>query len=306
MIAITQIASVAVVAWTLCGTAYATDATQTVRPTVITDVDFSAFGGGKVNVIGAFVHGKGWVDSEKADGLMPEDAELDLYDLREGAVGSATLTSAGKLGSEFTDGLWYECRVSLDGGRMARYQERYWRELHGEEGPELPELALVGVWHSAGSPVSAWVKAETLSPENVVYRRVISDWLKEKGVSAEIIAGVVVEQIVRADINQDGKDEVFLSFRTPEMVYSVEQTPTKAAFSYLLLRYLPRGSSQARDIVLTARPYLVHKVTGLCDLDGDGWAEVTATMRGVDQWGSFLYHWKGEAFERVGGWGGGC
>lgn len=271
---------VLVVVLVLGSTGFAGRQGRSKRAVMIGDLDRES---GDLYVIGAHVAGKGWLTSEKAVGLMHRGEELTVYRLTEGRIGTAKLTNDGALNSDFSQGLWYKSQSSVGDG-----------------------LAIV-VWHSLGSAPPKWFTVEELSSGNTVYRQIICDWLRKKGVTSKIIEAVVVEQIVRADLNRDERDEVFLSFRTPNTP-GLGWIPkaTKDTFSYLLMRYLPRGSRQARTATIEDFPNVVHKVTALCDLDGEGWAEVATHASGVDVWGSDLHHWTGKRFRRVGRWGGGC
>ena len=278
---------------------------------VIGNLDLRKNGRGNLYVIGGSVSSGGWLDSDKVDGLMGKGAELTICSLTEGAVGTAKLLSDGKLGSEdpldnvFTEGRWYRCQVSMPGEWLAEYWKQHDRWQDGEKQVEPP--ALMALWHSTNRPAPKWIKGERLDPGNVVYREVIADWVKQKGVSPETISSIIVEQIVRADIDGDRRDEVFVSFRTPNTPAPewIPQ-PTKDTFSYLLMRYPPRGSKEPRTIIVSHVPNLVHKVTGLCDLDGDGSAEATTIDYGYDVWGGTLYHRTDGEFKAVASWGGGC
>ena len=250
------------------------------RAVVIGDLDRET---GDLYVIGAHVSGRGWLRSENASGLMHKGDKLAVFRLTEGRIGTAKLTNDGTLNSDFSQGLWYKSQPSDSDG-----------------------LAVV-VWHSLGSAAPKWISVGELSAGNTVYRKVISEWLKGKGVSRETTESVVVEQVVRADINGDKRDEVFLSFRTPNTPgFEWITKPTKDTFSYLLMRHLPRGSRQAKTVIVEDFPSVVHRVTALCNLDNEGWAEVATHSSGVDVWGSGLHHWTGRRFRQVGGWGGGC
>ncbi|MFB3882970.1 MAG: hypothetical protein ACE149_17020 [Armatimonadota bacterium] len=250
------------------------------RAALIGDLDR---GTGVLWVIGAYVSDRGWLSSKDASGLMHKGDEVAVLRLTAGRIGTAKLTNNGTLDSDFSQGLWYRSEPI--------------------EGDELG----VALWHSRGSPAPKWVRVREFSTGNTVYRKVISEWLKGKGVAGKTAESVVVEQVVQADINGDKRDEVFLSFRTPNTPgFDWVTKPTEDTFSYLLMRYLPRGSRQAKTVIIEEFPSVVHRVTALCDLDNGGWAEVATSSSGVDVWGSALHHWTGGRFRRVGSWGGGC
>jgi hypothetical protein len=251
-----------------------------------------------LQVIAGWTARHGWRDSEGTRGLMHKGDVLSLYQLGVGEIGTLRLTDRGVVGSEQEDigegetyGIEFSAAASVTRGVWAKQRE----------GP------LLAAWHSAGSPEPRWAPGRELEPKHATYRKVIADWLRAKGVSQATIDTVEVTQIVVADVNGDGKDEVFLSFATPQGTRIDATRATKRAFSYLLMRYVPKGKSTVKTVVL-ARDYTVdYSIAGFCDLNGDGWAEVASDETGVsDYTGTCLYHWTGRGFKRVNGWGWGC
>jgi len=257
-------------------------------------------------VVAACIGGKRWAETEEAEGLVPKGDRLPLYTLTDGQVGEAAITGDGALDSATVVsyaavGLRYPATATPLRGREKEYQNAV---AGGPTGSGQPLLA---VWHAPGSPAPKWVTARELSTENTVYRKVISDWLKAKGISQEVIATVVVGQILQADVNSDKRDEVILAFRTSNTPANEwRPRPTKSNFSYLVMRYVPHGSRKPRTVVLDDTTHVEKRVIGLCDLDSDGWAELVSEVGGLDIWGVQLHHWVGDRFNTVLGCGAGC
>jgi len=258
-----------------------------------------------VAVIGGPVAGKTWVDSEEAKGLMHEGDRLSLYALGADILGQVVLTSKGRLGSEEEDsfeeyGLFFDAQVNVAPGK----QEAYMKAKEVAEKRILPHM--LAVWSSKGFK-PRWLVGEVLNPENRAYRRVIADWLARRGVPSDVIGKVVAEQVVRADIDGDKRNEVFLSFRSEDAPRWLQPGESKKrTFTYLLMRYLPPKSQHVKTIVIAYDQPGINVVAGFCDLDGDGRAEVITELNGVDVWGATLYRWLGSRFEEAGGWGGGA
>jgi hypothetical protein len=254
-------------------------------------------------VVAGWVAGKGWLQSENTQGLMHKGDALSIHTLASSGLGVATLRDNGALDSEAVEsrsaaGLRFQVETRPAAGK----EDAYRKALDHDDAGAGPSL--LAVWHSRDSPAPRWVTGRQLPTGNAVYRKVISDWLKAKRVSEAVVKTVVVEQVLVADINSDKRDEVFLSFRTPNTPTTDWcPEPSKDRFSYLVMRYLPRGSREPKSVVLDETPYLVHRVIGLCDLDGAGWTEVISEHWGVDQWGVGLHHWTGSEFSWVSGCG---
>jgi hypothetical protein len=252
-------------------------------------------------VIGGVARGRGWLSSERARGLARLGDEVTVGDLQTVPIGRGRLTSQGRLGSEQAPsqwgmrGLWYD--VQLD----ARAEKR--SAQAGKRAGNAPSL--LAAWHSPSSPAPRWVRGAVLDPRGGFYRKVIADWLATRGVSPEVVQTIDVSQVVKADVNRDGRDEVFLAFHTPDVSFPTRAHSTATSFSYLIMRYVPPHSRRVRTVVIEDRPNSLHALSGLCDLDGDGWAEVVTTSWATDACGTTLHHWTGRLFQAVEGWGGG-
>jgi hypothetical protein len=252
-----------------------------------------------IGVVGGPVAGRGWVGGEQAKGLMHHGDRLALYGMESGPIGSATLTNDGILWSQNPD----NARA-----RGLEYQAT-WRVAPGKD--KLADREpLLAVWHAPGSPEPRWVRAKVLSPKSRAYREIASRWLRGQGATKEAIEGFRIEQLVQADVNQDGREEVFLSlhwfdqyavFSSGDIHYEVASPHATKGFSYLLMRYLPRGSRRPRTVVVEGETCDVHRITGLCDLDCDGWAEVVTEQTAYEDFGKRLYHWTGRGFRAIQG-----
>ncbi len=242
-------------------------------------------------VVGGRVWGKGWVGGEAARGLAHKGDRMTLYGLKSGVIDSAELTKDGALWSEHpegavSEGLAYEMRLTAPSDKCKTHE--------GEP--------VIAVWHSPGAPEPRWVPAQELSPESSTYRRLAAEWVRSHGGPKEAAQQVTVGQIVRADLNGDGRDEVLLSFYWfDETLNGLPTLHTTRGVSYLIMRYLPRGSRTPRTVLLDSASTEVHAVIGLCDLDRDGWAEVVAKRDGYEYWSSRLYHWTGGKFRVIQG-----
>jgi hypothetical protein len=254
---------------------------------------------GSLLVVAGLRGRRDWLPSEKAAELARTGDPVSLYELRAGPIGKAQVAGTGKLGQDTSPvnwtmlGAWYP--LCLD----PKLVEPFASASAGSP------RTVVGLWHSPAAPAPRWVEASVLDPWNRTYRNIISKWLAARGVSEEVRHTITVEQIVRADINGDGRTEVFLSFHTPITSYPSGKRSNATSFSYLLMRYLPRHSRRASAVVVEDMRDVVHNVVGLCDLDGDGWAEVITESYGIDAIGTSLHSWTGRGFRAVSGWGGG-
>jgi hypothetical protein len=233
-----------------------------------------------------------WRNSPDTRGLLPKGARLSRYELTRGRVGEIEITGAGKLGGPAPEG--YETYGAEFPARV----------ILGKHEAAQPGLAGLAVWHSPGSPAPRWIAGKVQNPKLPAYRKTINDWLTARGVSAKLLKAVKVNQVVKADINRDGRDELFLAFRTPnEMDGAPRGQLPKKPFSYLVMQYRPSRTGAAKIAVLSDWVYLEHEVLGFCDLDGDGWAEVVAGTAGIDHYGCNLNHWEGKRFQQIKGWG---
>lgn len=257
-------------------------------------------------VIGGVVAGKGWVDEGEVRGLIHEGDDLSgwggprgpieptqihllhegerltLYTLEAGVVGYAELTDDGEIfrGYEGLHGMRFSASLALDEHQREAVEQATsmptpWTSYGG---PGL-QPSMLGVW-ARGDVEPRWVTGEVLRSDSKTYRQIVSRWLSGKGVPDDVLTTVKILQIVRADIDTDGCDEVFISFYTPGIAYPSQES-REHVFSYLVMRDLSGGSEDVKTTVLDyARGDEAHVfgdvfwVDGFCDLDADGVAEV--------------------------------
>jgi len=273
-------------------------------------------------IIGGPVAGKGWVKSEGAKALLEKGDRLSLYALEAGEIGTATLTSGGALDSEKPPdggeswGLGFKARLTIPEARKAPYEKAH--KLRQTDFDNYVDLPVLAAWTRDGSKPQ-WVSGELLVGQRAkesTYWEAAADWLRTKGVPQKDIDGMQIKQVVRADINRDGRHEIFISlgcaatwgYRQEDLKASGydDETASRVFYSYLLIRRLRPGSEQVETLILDDEPWRSLYVCGFCDLDRDGTAEVIVSGSGIDWSGSMLYHWDGKRFQAVEGWGGGC
>jgi len=235
-----------------------------------------------VEVIAGVIKGRGWSKSEQVGPLLKRGDRFDLYvrDPSGVVVGEVELSDNGSGPSEEWGGWgWqFKGRLSKAFGASAQF---------------------IGVWRASDSPAPKWVAWKEVGRENSTYKAVISKWLQSRGIPRRECAETWVWQIVKADLNGDGRDEVLMSFHSPgSYLFNADHTE-KYRYSYLLMRYVPGKSKRVKTVVLDT-DFSIHTVIGLCDLDGDGWAEVITENGGEDYGDTLLYHWNGKQFQLAG------
>ena len=138
---------------------------------------------------------------------------------------------------------------------------------------EKSAIALAVPWN----PMPRTAKASDKTQE--IYVKAAHDFLVGKGIAKPVVK---ITQLLRIDLDGDGKDEVLLS-ATNYPGEPGESPPSAAAgnYSFVLLRHLVDGKAQTKLIdgefypkaSVSQTPYR-HEVSGLLDLDGDGRLEV--------------------------------
>ena len=138
---------------------------------------------------------------------------------------------------------------------------------------EKSAIALAVPWN----PMPRTAKASDKTQE--IYVKAAHDFLVSKGIAKPVVK---ITQLLRIDLDGDGKDEVLLS-ATNYPGEPGESPPSAAAgnYSFVLLRHLVDGKAQTKLIdgefypkaSVSQTPYR-HEVSGLLDLDGDGRLEV--------------------------------
>jgi hypothetical protein len=294
MRAITIWLAAVLIGLSLCGASLAAKAKRPKVAVVVASVGVEEEGATRtasVSVIAGYVKDRGWLKSEQAGPLMKKGDRLAVYvvDPPGQRAGEVELTDngqdmdAGEYSNEF--GWVFE-------------QVKAFRLPRGEE--------LLGVWRTSSAPEPKWIAAKKLSSDNVVYRKEVLAWLKSRGISAAAREKTEIGQIIKADLNGDKRDEVLIAFASPGAGYINDPDVPEPRYSYLIMRYLPKGSKTVRTVILNDDKYAWHTVDALCDLDGDGWAEIVGSDGGQDYGSDFLYHWNGKRFQALSGCGGGA
>ncbi len=248
----------------------------------------------KLLLVGGWSPTRGWLSGEQARGVMPRDARLSLYQLTRGVVGEAQASGGERVLANDTEGggltTGIEVRAKLLRLDLPAGQER--------------RTGALAVWRAPGTAPLRWVKGRKLDPHDPSYRRLVGDWLKGKKVAKSTVDSVSVDSAVAADINGDGREEIFLGFGSAEHREKIlgPGKPTPTDFSYLIMRYTPHGSRQPKIAVVAQSVPFDYDIRGFCDLDGDGWAELIAHEEITDFAVSVTYHWNGRGFERTEGW----
>ena len=263
-----------------------------------------------VSVMAGYVKGKGWLNSEKAGPLMRKGDRMGLYTLDPLAqrVGQVEMTNNGQdLGADEEASEWgwvVEARVIQP--LRDKTVVGVWRTFEERVGQSAEGKAVVGIWRAPTAPEPKWVTGKRLSPDNVVYRAEVLAWLKKRGVSEPARRQVEVREIIKADLNGDKRDEVLISFHSPQADQFNNPEMPKPRYSYLVMRSLPRGSPTPRTTIVNDDCASVHYVDGLCDLDGDGWAEIISHDGAQDYGTDWIHYWNGKGFRSVSGCGGGA
>jgi hypothetical protein len=240
--------------------------------------------------IGGLVAGKGWINSEQAKGLMHKGNKLSLYDPNTASfLGTLVLTS-----EDWSDGYsWggispasFFVRAKIPSAKKIAYKKT--------------NKAGLAVWSPQGL-TPRWIIGKTINIKSKTYRRIIENWLNAKGFPEDALKSVVIEQIIQADINRDGRKETFLSFHGSDVSDGSYEPSSKRAFSYLIMCYRPSRSNTIRTVAVDDNTP-VHFVNAFCDLDKDGWAEVITWCDTGEAGGQNLHHWIGDHFETFRGW----
>jgi len=238
-------------------------------------------------VIGGLVAGKGWISSEQAKGLLHKGDKLPLHVPITGApLGTVVLTgSEGALGYGINPP-YFVAHATIPSRKRDTYRKA------DKEG--------LAVWSQLGH-APRWVTGKVLNVNSKYYRKVITNWLRTRETSDLAVKYMVVEQIIQADINRDGRMEAFLSFHSS---FETNRVPRDQAFSCLIMQYNSgtRGKTKTVAIADENSDLVMFLIGGFCDLDRDGWAEVVIRWWGGEGNGSDLLHWTGDRFKLLRGW----
>jgi len=260
----------------------------------------------EIAVVAGPLAGKGWLRSERAGGLMRTGDRLSLYAMETGAIGALVVTGRAEWEQDGTSyGLLYAVREDMPADKRQPYDAAVRRRTTKDVWLRTPHL--LAAWSASGRQ-PRWVRGETVKPDDAAYRSIISNWLAKRGAPWDVRASVEVDQIVRADINGDGRAEVFLSFHTPNAVQGFmsptwHARATKRHFSHLVMRWAPSRGERVSTLVIDDNINSGKRVHGFCDLDGDGWAEIVISSDLFEGYKVDLLHWHHGRFARIIGWG---
>ena len=251
-----------------------------------------------LTVIAAFT-GRRWVDSEKARKMLHKGDRLSIFAPATGARGEAVLTDSGHLRSE-------EPNVGEGEGYGLEFQSSVQLGPDSAEPPEGGGGEVLATWTKSGASPH-WIKMTALPKpaKGSAYWRVARAWLRERGWPPRAVETMSIDQILRADVNGNGKEEVFLSLSGDDG-RPAHETAGKRYYSYLLMLSADTKGI-TRTIVVNSDDWAQYSqsIIGLGDFDHDGWAEVITSGGGLDAEDVTLFHWNGHRFVRGGscGWG---
>jgi len=166
--------------------------------------------------------------------------------------------------------------------------------------PEKPEgvVGVCGEWDAL--PRS--VKQQSTSQK--VYQDAVREILRTRGLP---VAPVGLTQVLRVDLEGDGKEEVLLSATTPKSGYP-GVTRRKGDYSFVALRSIVNGKVQTSILkggfclkdegFESGCPY-EYRVLAVLDLDGDGVMEVLVRWRYYEGIGAAAYVVKGGKARQV-------
>jgi hypothetical protein len=141
------------------------------------------------------------------------------------------------------------------------------------ETPASGEIALAAKWNALPRPV------RVTDTTQQTYRDAAREFLISKGLPKP---EVKITQVIRADLDGDGEDEVLLSATNYEAEENSAPTSAQAGdYSFVLLRQMHAGKIETKVVEgefykkpdNSNTPY-VHRVSAILDLDGDGKMEL--------------------------------
>jgi len=252
----------------------------------------------RIAVLAGTIAGKGWINGLEARGLLHKGDRLPLYTLESGHIGEIVLTSTEhEMGYGVAEGevdvITFQALARISPSKKAAYDKA--NKIHSNSEGINVGMSMLAYWNPKGHKPK-WIAGQVIQRKNQKYRAIVANWLKTKKLSADARNDVVIEQIVQEDINNDGRNETFLAFHNGD---------NAGDFSYLIMRYRPRGSINYKSVVIDegsgSEEYQSY-VIGFCDIDEDGWAEVITHTAGGESDGDDVRHWIGDRFETFRGW----
>lgn len=143
-------------------------------------------------------------------------------------------------------------------------------------GPTTGTIGLAAPWNALPRPV------RRMDTSQAVYRKAIAEFLARRGMRDP---KVKITQIIRADLDGDGEDEVLISATNYQGDEESAPTESRAGdYSFVLLRQVRAGKVETK--LLDGEFYQkdknfnapnVHRVEAILDLDGDGKMELVLT-----------------------------
>jgi hypothetical protein len=160
-----------------------------------------------------------------------------------------------------------------------------------EETPSSGEIALAATWNALPRPV------RILDTTQATYRDAVRDFLASRGLPKP---EVKITQILRADLDGDGEEEVLLSATNYEAEEGSAPTSSRAGnYSFVLLRQVRGGKVETK--LISGEFYKkdntfdapnVHRVAAILDLDGDGKMELVVTRNYYEGGTTTVYRYR--------------
>ena len=159
-------------------------------------------------------------------------------------------------------------------------------------------IALAAPWNALPRPVRSM---DTTQP---VYREAIAEFLAGRGMRDP---KVKIAQIIRADLDGDGEEEVLVSATNYQGEEESAGTESRAGdYSFVLLRQVRAGKVQTRlidgEFYKTDKNFNapnVHRVAAILDLDGDGKMELVLTSNYYEGGTTTIYRYKPSSTDKL-------
>lgn len=166
------------------------------------------------------------------------------------------------------------------------------------ERPSIGTIGLAAPWNALPRPVRSM---DTTQP---VYRKAIAEFLAGRGMRDPRIN---VTQIIRADLDGDGEEEVLISATNYQGDEESAPTESRAGdYSFVLLRQvraakvetkLIDGEFHKKDKTFNAPN--VHRVEAILDLDGDGKMELVLSGNYYEGGTTTIYRYTPAAVKKL-------
>ncbi len=248
--------------------------------------------GDKVNPIGGYADGRGWLADSECLGYMREGTKIDILKLGKGKVGTFTVERFLPPSEDPPD----MGTVYLEG--KANISEEYDPASH----------PMIGILDPLANPP----KTTLISTNNETYRNITRDFLKGQGLGDRDMNEMFVSQVVKVDLEGDGTDEVFISVQASEnYLTEFHKEEGGVLYSYLFMRKIVNG--KVETFVLAGEQFerrpdyvtMVFSLSGFWDMDGDGVLEAITREAYYEGFGYGIYSFDGGKFIYRTGWGAG-